>query len=66
MKYKEFVINYLENGDEGNFVECNGRVVEITNMCGGRYLCLGNGDVSGQTNDVPTCVNFLIHGGYVG
>ena len=55
-------INYLENGEVGDFIfnEENGKKVEIANMCGGRYLCYDNGEVAKQTNNESIAYNFLI------
>lgn len=60
------IIEYLQNGDEGDCVEINGRSVEITNMSGGRYLFRDeDGEVSGQADSELSCIKFLDKGGVV-
>lgn len=57
----ERVTQALATGDEGFFVwnKDNGREVEVTNMCGGRYLCYEHGEVARQTDDEAIAYNFL-------
>ena len=58
------IIEYLTNADEGEYVEYDGRVVEVTNMSGGRYLFFDEeGNVSGQADSELICIKFLKEGG---
>lgn len=59
----EQVTDFLANGEEGHFVSNhdNGRTVEITNMCGGRYLCYDGGEVAKQTDDEAVAYGFLMN-----
>lgn len=61
MNQFERVTQALATGDEGFYVrnEENGREVEVTNMCGGRYLCYENGEVARQCDDEAIAYNFL-------
>ena len=54
---KQMMIDYLRNGEEGDFVEDGVRMVEVTNMCGGRYL--DKKGIQGLTSDELLCVKFL-------
>lgn len=59
------IIEYLANADEGECVEYDGRVVEVTNMSGGRYLFFDeDGNVSGQADSELICIKFLKEGGF--
>ena len=62
---KETTYDYLENAEVGDFVEYDGRVVEVTDMVGGRYLFIENGYVSGQADQTHYAIQFLCNGGYV-
>ena len=53
-------IAYLLNATEGDWIEHNGRKVEVVDMCGGRYLCLDeNGDVAGLYSAASSAMWFL-------
>lgn len=34
------ITNFLKNAEIGEYVEYDGKTVEVVNMVGGRYLCL--------------------------
>lgn len=60
------IIEYLANADEGECVGYDGRVVEVTNMSGGRYLFFDEeGNVSGQADSELICIKFLREGLFV-
>ena len=66
VKEKQMVIDYLSNGEKGYFVENDGRIVEVSCMCGGRYIFYDeNGELSGQADNELLCIKFLEHGGFV-
>ena len=50
---------FLEVAGEGAWVENDGRTVEVTNMCGGRYLMLEDYYVMGQCYEEWKAVEFL-------
>ena len=53
-------IEFLMSGEEGDWAENNGKTVEVTNMCGGRYLMRDeDGEVSGLTDDIVVAMLFL-------
>ncbi len=53
-------IEFLMSSEEGDWAENNGKTVEVTNMCGGRYLMRDeDGEVSGLTDDVVVAMLFL-------
>lgn len=56
------VIHHLQDGDIGSYAENeeNGRMVEVTEMCGGRYLYYENGEVAGQSNSARDAYKYLI------
>ena len=63
---KQMVTDYLRNGEEGDFVENDGRIAEVSCMCGGRYIFYDeNGELSGQADNELLCIKFLEHGGFV-
>ena len=69
-------MEFLEKADEGDYVENGNRMVEVTNMAGGRYLhyikeCwhdfMGNyheaWEVAGQSDSEIKSTHFLNHAG---
>lgn len=69
---RDRVLEFLEKGHEGDSVDHEGRMVEISNMVGGRYLLyvreeytdiLGNNrerwEVAGQADEEMSCLHFL-------
>ena len=61
----EKVVRYLENAEEGSFVENEETSVyiEVTNMCGGRYLVFDkNGEVIRQTDSAAIAFKYLKYG----
>lgn len=59
-------IKYLENGERGDYLEHEGKTIEIAEMCGGRYLAFDwNGEVCGQTNEEWRAMAFLKDGNTV-
>lgn len=57
----ERVAMYLRSGEEGAYIHNNknGRTVEVTYMCGGRYLLMENGEVCRLTSNERVAYNFL-------
>ncbi len=62
MEQFEEIVRHLENGAENDYAENedNGRMVEVANMAGGRYLCTENGDVMRQTDSPEVAAMFLL------
>ena len=58
--FEEFVRN-METADVGAYAMNldNGRMVEVTNMCGGRYLCTEHDEPLKQTDNICVAFNFL-------
>lgn len=53
-------IEWLENGEEGDYVENEGRTAEVVNMCGGRYLLTDeNGEVADLVDEAWRAVSYL-------
>lgn len=53
-------IEWLGSGDEGDWVEHEGRSVDIVSMMGGRYLLTDeNGEIAGLVDQVWQAVHFL-------
>lgn len=56
-------IEYLENGNIGWYIENDGRIIEITEMCGGRYLAYNEQkEICGQTDEEWRAMSFLKDG----
>ncbi len=54
---------YLENGDEGAWIENDGRTVEVVNMVGGRYMLIDvNGYIDSLVDDTWRAVMYLNNG----
>lgn len=54
---------YLMNGEEGDWVEHEGRKVEIVSMCGGRYILFNeSGEFCDLTDEVWRAMEFLKSG----
>ena len=62
-KERKEVLDYL-NGDEAYWVENGERLVEVVDMCGGRFLLTENGEVCGLTNNAEEATLFLSTGVY--
>ena len=58
------ITRYLQNAEEGQFVEDNGRKVVVTNMDGGRYLFYNGDYIMGQADQVFYAIKFLRTGEY--
>lgn len=56
-------IEWLTNGEEGCFVENDGRKAEVVNMCGGRYLLTDeNNEFVGVTFEEWRAMEFVKSG----
>lgn len=54
------ITDFLETAVEGNYVEFRDRIIEVTNMVGGRFLLIDeNGEISGLTNVIWKACQFL-------
>lgn len=62
---KQIVYDYLETAKVGDFIKNDDRVVEVTDMAGGRYLFKENNYVCGQADQTHYAIKFLCNGGCV-
>lgn len=54
---------WLESGNEGDFVQCNGRTAEIACMVGGRYALYDeHGRFDGLVDETWKAMDYLKHG----
>lgn len=57
------VIKYLGNAECGDWVQNEKRMVEVVDMCGGKYLLLDDeGEVAGLTDETWRAACFLENG----
>lgn len=52
-------INYLMTAEEGDWISEGDRLVEVVNMCGGRFLCVDSEGVVYLTDAVSKAMSFL-------
>ena len=54
------VVDFLDKAEIGDYVELDGKTVEVVNMVGGRYLCLDSrNEVVRLVGDPAAAYNFL-------
>lgn len=62
VKIKKRITGFLENAEIGEYVEYDGKTVEVVNMVGGRFLCLDNRlDVVKLTGKPDKACDFLMN-----
>ena len=52
-------IEFLQNAEQGSWIEYKDRKVAVENMCGGRYLCYENGEVEKLVETEAEAMLFL-------
>lgn len=55
-------IRFLQTAEEGDYIEHNGRMVEVTEMCGGRFLLTEYKEVCGLVDEEWRAMQFLKDG----
>lgn len=51
--------DFLMTAEEGCWIEEGNRRVEVVDMCGGRFLCIEDGEVAGLFDEVWRAMSFL-------
>lgn len=52
-------IEFLMNAEEGCWIEEGNCRVEVVDMCGGRFLCIRDGEVAGLYDEEWRAMSFL-------
>lgn len=62
MNVMNLVTKFLENAEIGEYVEYDGKTIEVVDMAGGRFLCLDSRlDVVKLTWKTDKAVDFLMN-----